>query len=47
MFEGSEAVKPLSSSDAQGNVPSELVVDNLIAGLIGVGLAIANVGLVT
>lgn len=46
---GYEAVKSFLSSDASGNVLSELVVDNLgvIGGLIGFGLAIADVGLVT
>lgn len=48
-FRGPEAVKPFSSSDAGGNVLSELVVDilGLIGGLIGVGLVMADVGLVT
>ena len=49
VFEGPEAAKSLPGSDASGNVLSELEVDNLgfMGGLIGDGLAIADVGLVT
>lgn len=48
-FEGPEAVKSFPSSDAYGNVLSEVAVDNvgLIDGFIGDGLPIAVVGLVT
>ena len=49
IFEEPEAVKLLSSLETSGKVLGELVVDNLglIGGFIGVGLAIADVGLVT
>ena len=48
-FKGSETVDSFPSSDAGGNIPSELEGANLglVGGLIGVGLAIADVGLVT
>lgn len=49
IFEESEARNPFSSSDASEIVLGGLVMDNLglIDGLIGVGLAIADAGLVT
>ena len=49
IFAGPEAAKSLPGSDASGNVLSELEVDNLgfIDDLIGDGLVIADVGLVT
>lgn len=49
VIEGPEAVKLFPSSTPSGNVLSELSVDNvgLIGGLTGVGLAIADAGLVT
>ena len=48
-FIGSEAVESILYSDASANVPSEVVVLNigLMDGLIGLGLAIADVGLGT
>ena len=49
VFERSSALKAFSSSVSSGTVLSESLVGDagLVDGLIGVGLAIADVGLVT